>query len=95
MPKMEPELKAAALARLRVTLRRLALFSLACAILAVAFTFKNSDAPSIHLLLAVAILTGGSVLVATFLMALIFYSANSGHDAEAHDAQQHIDKDPR
>ncbi len=90
---MEPELKAAALARLRVTLRRLALFSLACALVAVAVTFRNSEAPTIHLLLAVAILAGGSVLVATFLMALIFYSARSGHDAEAHDAHPLNDED--
>ncbi|WP_265587577.1 hypothetical protein [Sphingomicrobium arenosum] len=95
MPVKEPEFKSAALARLRVTLRRLALFSLGCALLAVAITFKNSEAPTIHLLLAVAILAGGSVLVASFLMAIMYYSARSGHDAEAHDSNALIDKDPQ
>ena len=93
MPKNEPEIMAAHVGRLRRTLKRLALFSLACAILAVVAVWQGSEAPTIHLLLATAIMAGGCVLVATFLMALIYFSANSGHDAEAHDSNALIDKE--
>ncbi|MBB3764907.1 hypothetical protein [Sphingomicrobium lutaoense] len=64
-------------------MRWMAVFSLAVGGLAAALVAQGEEAVSIHLLLATAILAGGSVMMAGFLMSLIFYSNASGHDEAA------------
>ena len=40
-------------------------------------------------------MAGGSVLVASFLMTLIFFSNQSGHDADAHEFSKELDPGER
>lgn len=61
---------------------RMAIFSLVVAAIA-AFIIGMGDDVSIHMIVATAILAGGSVMMAAVLMGLIFYSNNSGHDDAA------------
>ncbi|MEN3972682.1 hypothetical protein WJS89_08360 [Sphingomicrobium sp. XHP0235] len=94
MPAPEPELTAHRFKRLRRTLKRMALLSLAIGVAAVAYVVSIDASPSIHLVIATFILAGGTMLTATFLMTLLYFSAQAGYDADAHDANPlHADKD--
>ncbi|MCM8558209.1 hypothetical protein [Sphingomicrobium sediminis] len=95
MPTSEPELAALRIQRLKRTLKRMAWVSLLCAVLAVAFVARGMDGLEIHILIATAIMAGGSVLVASFLMTLIFFSNQSGHDADAHEFSKELDPGER
>lgn len=82
----DPELRSGQRLRFGRLMKRMALFSAAVAAIA-AFVIAQGDSVSIHMIVATAILAGGSVMMAAFLMGLIFYSNASGHDdaAAAHE----------
>ena len=63
--------------------RLLALLSVVVAALAVFLITRGEDSPSIHFMLATALGAGLTVLLGTALMALVFLSAQSGHDNAA------------
>ncbi|WP_343345015.1 hypothetical protein WJT74_11475 [Sphingomicrobium sp. XHP0239] len=86
MPSPEPELTELRFARLRRTLKRMALLSVIVGLLGVAFVVIGDPDPTIHLVVATFVLGAGSMLVATFLMTLIYFSASAGYDADAHDS---------
>ncbi|MFL5036159.1 MAG: hypothetical protein ACJ8EC_14205 [Microvirga sp.] len=71
--------------------RLLALLSVVIAALAVVLVTWGEQSPSIHLMLATALGAGLTVLLGTALMALVFLSANSGHDDAA---TPHLHKEP-
>jgi hypothetical protein len=59
------------------------LFSLAIAAIAVAAVIKGDEDAPVHLMIAMALGVGLSVLVGMALMTLIFLSSRMGHDDEA------------
>ena len=72
-------------------LRLGALFSIVMAAIAVALVAQGGDQIRIHMLIATALGVGLTVLMGIGLMALMFLSNSSGHDARAAD---HNPKDP-
>ena len=84
-PRPEPETAFFEKRRLKSSLKRMALLSLAIGLAVTIYIGVSEDGPSFHLLFATFILAGGSVLVGTFLMTLIYYSSRSGLDAAAAD----------
>ena len=81
-PAPDPDARTAGRQRFGRLMKRMALFSLAVAVVA-AFIIAQGEMVSIHMIIATAILAGGSVMMAAFLMGLIFYSNASGHDEAA------------
>ena len=57
-----------------------ALFGIVIAAIAVLLVARGDSGAHIHMLIAVALGAGLSVLLAGALMSLVFLSANSGHD---------------
>ena len=70
--------------------RLLALLAIAVAAIAVVLVARDSETPSIHVLIATALGVGLTVLLGTGLMTLVFLSSRSGHDDAA---APHIYKD--
>ena len=60
-----------------------ALFAIVIATIAVLLVARGDSGTHIHMLIAVALGAGLSVLLAGALMSLVFLSANSGHDEAA------------
>ncbi|WP_260483140.1 hypothetical protein [Sphingomicrobium flavum] len=81
-PGPDPDARNAGRQRFGRLMKRMALFSLAVALVA-AFIISREEMVSIHMIIATFILAGGSVMMASFLMGLIFYSNSSGHDDAA------------
>ena len=94
MPTPEPELAQRRKTRFKRTLVRMSWLSALVGLAAVAFVVANDADPSLHLVLATFLMAFGSMLVATFLMSLVFFSAQAGYDAEAHASNPLHDKDP-
>ena len=70
--------------RFRRIMRWLALLSIVIAAIAVLLVARGDDAIHIHMLVATALGVGLTVLLGTGLMTLMFLSASSGHDRQAH-----------
>jgi hypothetical protein len=64
-------------------LRLLALLSIAVAAIAVILVARGDPTIHVHMLIATALGVGLTVLLGTSLMALMFISADSGHDEQA------------
>lgn len=62
----------------------MSLAAIITAALAVYLVQRGEPEMKIHVLIATALGAGLSVLLGTALMALVFISADSGHDDEAH-----------
>ena len=71
------------LQRFRRIMKWMALFSIAIAAIAVLLVARGDEGVHIHMLIAIALGTGLSVLLAGALMSLAFLSSSSGHDDEA------------
>ena len=93
MPTLEPETADRLKYRTRRLMKRLALVSVAVGLIAATIVVLADPDPTIHLALATFILAAGSLITASGLMTLLYYSANSGHDADAHDANPLKDDD--
>ena len=65
-----------------------ALFAIAIAAIAVLLVARGDTGTHIHMLIAVALGAGLSVLLAGALMSLVFLSANSGHDEAANSFKE-------
>ena len=85
MPVPEPELTDRRFARLRAALKRMAILSLIVGSAGVIFVLATDPDPSIHLAIATFVMGAGSMLVATFLMTLVYFSASAGYDDGAHE----------
>lgn len=72
-------------ARYRRVLKWMSVFALACALAAILFLWLTVEPFSIHIAIAAAIGVGGSVLMASALMGLVFLSSGSGHDERVED----------
>ena len=59
------------------------LFAIVIAAIAVLLVARGETAVPVHMLIAIALGAGLSVLLAGALMSLVFLSANSGHDEAA------------
>ncbi len=70
--------------------RLLALLSIVIAVIAVVLVARGDPTLHIHMLIATALGIGLTVLLGTGLMALVFLSANSGHDDAA---VTHVDEE--
>jgi hypothetical protein len=57
-----------------------ALFAIAIAAIAVLLVARGDDGTHVHMMIAVALGAGLSVLLAGALMSLVFLSSKSGHD---------------
>jgi hypothetical protein len=66
----------------------MAVFAIAVAALAVFLVARGDEGVHIHMLIATALGTGLSVLLAGALMSLVFLSASSGHDDEVSRAEE-------
>lgn len=64
-------------------LRLLALLSIVVAAIAVILVARGDPTIHVHMLIATALGVGLTVLLGTALMALMFISADSGHDEQA------------
>ena len=80
---VQPDQRAAAIVRFKRTMRRMALLSLAAAIVAVAIVASGDDQVHIHMLIATGLGVGLTMLLGTALMSLVFLSSAIGHDDEA------------
>lgn len=78
----EPEVRSAQRLHFTRLMKRMAMFAALVAAVAALIVAQGEDV-SLHMLIATAILAGGSVMMAAFLMGLIFYSNASGHDDAA------------
>lgn len=89
-PDPHPSPRRSVLHRFRRIMRLMALLAIVVAGIAVILVARGDDSLHIHMLIATALMAGGSVLVAGALMSLAFLSAKSGHDEPA----KLSDKDP-
>lgn len=87
----DPQMKIARLNRFRLMMKRMTWLSLIAALIAVAAVASGDAHPRIHVLIATAIGVFGTMLLGTFLMTLSFFSAASGHDADASQAPEQKD----
>ncbi|HEX8445208.1 MAG TPA: hypothetical protein VF649_01225 [Sphingomonas sp.] len=79
----DPDYAAFAWGRYRRVMRWMLLFAAAAIVVALLY-LKLSGAPlTLHLMIATAAGVGGTVLLGTALMGLVFLSSGSGHDADA------------
>jgi len=77
-----PSPRLSLLRKFRRIMKLLAFFSIVVAVIAVLLVARGSQEPLVHMLLATALGTGLSVLLAGALMSLFFLSARSGHNAQ-------------
>ena len=85
MPRPDPipSPRLSLLRQFRRVMQWVALFAMAIAAIAVLLVARGDNGTHIHMLIAVALGAGLSVLLAGALMSLVFLSANSGHDEAA------------
>lgn len=81
-----PHLERAALAwaRYKKIMRWMALAAVAAVMLALIYLQLSGDIVSVHVVIATVAGVGLTVLLGTGLMGLLFVSAASGHDEDAH-----------
>jgi len=79
-----PEETRYAWARYRRLMRWMVLVSVAAVVIALGWLWRSTGPLPIHMIIATAAGVGLSVLLGTALMGLVFLSAGSGHDDEAH-----------
>jgi len=82
-PDPAPSPRHSAMQRFLRVLRLLALLSLVVAAIAVILVARGDPTIHVHMLIATALGVGLTVLLGTALMALMFISADSGHDEQA------------
>ena len=73
--------------------RLLALLSIVVAAIAVILVARGDPAIHVHMLIATALGVGLTVLLGTALMALMFISADSGHDDQAAAVREEKDEE--
>ena len=86
MPHTDPAAsnpRLAVLRKFRRIMKWMSLFSILVAAIAVMLVARGDEGLHIHMLIATALGTGLSVLLAGALMSLAFLSSSSGHDDEA------------
>ena len=85
MPRPDPlpSPRLSMLRKFRQVMKWMALFSIVVAAIAVLLVIRGEEAATAHMMIATALGTGLSVLLAGALMSLAFLSASSGHDDEA------------
>lgn len=83
-PDPVPSPRLSLLRKFRRIMKWVALFAIVIAAIAVLLAARGDGGTHIHMLIAVALGAGMSVLLAGALMSLVFLSANSGHDEAAH-----------
>ena len=85
MPRPDPipSPRLSLLRHFRRIMKYVALFAIVIATIAVLLVARGDSGTHIHMLIAVALGAGLSVLLAGALMSLVFLSANSGHDEAA------------
>ena len=85
MPRSDlvPSPRLSLLRHFRRIMKYVALFAIVIAAIAVLLVARGDSGTHIHMLIAVALGAGLSVLLAGALMSLVFLSANSGHDEAA------------
>lgn len=86
MPKSDPipSPRGSAMRRFRRIMRWMALAAILSGAVAAWAAARGDPNPKLHLLIAVSLGAGLSVLLAAALMTLVFVSNSSGHDAIAH-----------
>lgn len=89
MPRPDPipTPRASAWRRFRRVMRWMSLVAITTAAAAVWFVTRGESELQIHMLIATALGAGLTVLLGAALMTLAFLSSSSGHDNEAHGAQ--------
>jgi hypothetical protein len=85
MPRPDPlpSPRLSLLRQFRRIMQWVALFAIAIAAIAVLLVARGDSGTHLHMLIAIALGAGLSVLLAGALMSLAFLSANSGHDEAA------------
>ena len=79
-----PSPRGSAMRRFWRVMRWMAMVSILAAALAAWAVARGDPDPKLHMLIAMALGAGLSVLLGSALMTLVFISNSSGHDAEAH-----------
>ena len=82
-PDLVPSPRLSLLRHFRRIMKYVALFAIVIAAIAVLLVARGDSGTHLHMLIAVALGAGLSVLLAGALMSLVFLSANSGHDEAA------------
>jgi hypothetical protein len=90
-PDLVPSPRLSLLRHFRRIMKYVALFAIVIATIAVLLVARGDSGTHIHMLIAVALGAGLSVLLAGALMSLVFLSANSGHD----EAASRLEEDER
>lgn len=90
MPRQHPlpNPRLSLLRQFRRIMQWVAMFAIAIAAIAVLLVARGDTGTHIHMLIAVALGAGLSVLLAGALMSLAFLSANSGHDKAANEFEE-------
>ena len=83
-----PSPRLSLLRQFRRIMQWVALFAIAIAAIAVLLVARGNNGRHVHMLIAVALGAGLSVLLAGALMSLVFLSANSGHDVAANQFEE-------
>jgi len=95
MPRLDPvpSPRHSAMQRFLRAFRLLALLSIVVAAIAVILVARGDPAIHVHMLIATALGVGLTVLLGTALMALMFISADSGHDDQAAAVREEKDEE--
>jgi uncharacterized membrane protein len=88
-----PSPRASAWLRFRRIMRWMSLVAIIAAVGAVYLVQQGEPEIKIHVAIATALGAGLSVLLGTALMTLVFISAESGHDEQAHLHRDAIDQE--
>jgi hypothetical protein len=84
-PLDDPHNAAHAWRRYRRLMRLMLLFTVCCVGIALALVYQDMGTASAHLFIATALGVGGSMLLMSALMGLIFLSSGTGHDEAIDD----------
>ena len=85
IPLDDPVQAACAWARYRRIMRAMAWVTLAVVAVSLAVVYRANGLVSINLYIATALGVGGTMLLASALMGLVFLSSGTGHDAAVMD----------
>jgi len=91
-PLDEPHIAAHAWQRFRRLMRVMLLFTVGAVIVALILVYRGSGMASAHMFIATALGVGGTMLLMSTLMGLIFLSSGTGHDEAIEDSPSRGDQ---
>jgi hypothetical protein len=93
-PLDDPRTAAHAWQRFRRLMRLMLLFTIGAVIVALTLVYRGNGMASAHLFIATALGVGGSMLLMSTLMGLVFLSSGTGHDESIEDRLESGHQEP-